>query len=286
MHNTKRLLALVLLIVLAGTGYYIYRFGWTTPRIGQLRQIFSSSDPTITSSVKADLASSALLRGYDINVTTQDGVVTINGQVASEDLRSLAGDITRQSAGVKDVKNLVIVGADARPAGSNSRIQDLDIKTALLQGLAKSPELASKRIDVSVENQVVTLTGTVDTAQQRMVAEQIARASAGVASVNDAISVAGSQPAVPQSTAAQPGPSAPAAEVNADLAKHVEFELYSTGAFDLSTVNIKADNGAITLTGTVRSRAEQLLAERVSQGVAGVKTVTNDLKLGPSTGKR
>src|SRR5262249_12691681 len=122
MRRMKRLLAPVLLIVLAGTGYYIYRFGWTTPRIGQLRQIFSSSDPTITSKVKADLASSRLLSGYDINVTTEDGVVTINGQVASEDLRSLAGDITRQSADVKDVKNLVIVGADARPAGPNSRI--------------------------------------------------------------------------------------------------------------------------------------------------------------------
>jgi len=278
MRRIKSILTIVLAIAFAGAGYYLYRFGWTAPRASQLSQIFSTSDPTITSKVKADIASSRLLNGYDVSVKTEDGVVTIGGQVPSEDLRSLAGEITRQSPGVKDVKNLIIIGNDARPAGSNPRIQDLEIKTALLQGIARSPELAGKKIDVSVDNQVATLTGTVDTAQQRVIAEQIVRAYAGVAGVNNAITAAGS---VPQ--AAQPAPAA--AESNADLAKHVEFELYSTGAFDLATMNIKADNGAISLTGTVRSRAEQLLAERVAQGVPGVKTVSNDLKTAPASAR-
>src|SRR5262249_37639465 len=277
MGGIKSILTIVLAIAFAGAGYYLYRFGWTAPRASQLSQIFSTSDPTITSKVKADIASSRLLNGYDVSVKTEDGVVTIGGQVPSEDLRSLAGEITRQSPGVKDVKNLIIIGNEARPAGGNPRIQDLEIKTSLLQGIARSPELAGKKIDVSVDNQVVTLTGTVDTAQQRLIAEQIARASAAVAGVNNAIAVSGS---VPQ--AAQPSPAAAAAEPNADLAKHVEFELYSTGAFDLTSMSIKADNGAITLTGTVRSRAEQLLAERVAQGVPGVRTVSNDLKTAPA----
>jgi hyperosmotically inducible periplasmic protein len=283
MRKTKPLLIMILLVVLACAVYYLYRFGWTAPKLSQLGQIFSSSDPTITSKVKSDLASSRLLTGYDVNVKTDDGVVTVAGQVPSEDLRSLAGEIARQTAGVKEVKNLMIVSADARPEGGNPRIQDLEIRTALLQALGKSPELVGKRIDVNVENQTVTLTGSVDTQQQRIIAEQIARISAGVTSVNDAIAVAGLQPGVSQPS---PAPAAGAAvEPNADLAKHVEFELYSTGAFDLSTVNIKADNGGITLTGTVRSRAEQLLAERVARGVAGVKTVTNDLKVAANSSR-
>ena len=282
MRKIKPLLMTTLLVVLACGVYYLYRFGWTTPRLSQLGQIFSSSDPTITSKVKSDIGSSRMLTGYDINVKTEDGIVTVAGQVPSEDLRSLAGEIARQTAGVKDVKNLIIVSADARPQGGNSRIQDLEIRTALLQALARTPELAGKKIDVGVENQIVTLTGNVDTAQQRMIAEQIARATASVAGVNDAVAIPGQQPA-----AAQPSPApATAVEPNADLAKHVEFELYSTGAFDLSTVNIKAENGAVTLAGTVRSRAEQLLAERVAQGVAGVKTVTNDLKLTTAAPRR
>lgn len=280
MRRTKRLFALILLIVAAGTGVYLYRFGWTKPKLSQLGQVFSSEDPTITSRVQSDLKSSRLLTGYDINVKTEDGVVTVAGQVPSEDLRSLAAEITRRSTGVRDVKNLIIINNDARPAGGNPKVQDLDIKTALLQGLARSPELAGKKIEVNVENQVVTLTGAVDSAQQRLIAEQIARASDGVSSVNDVIAVA-QQPAV------QPSPSASgaAAEPNADLAKHVEFEMYSTGAFDLNTMKITADNGVVTLAGTVRSRAEQLLAERVAQSVSGVKTVANDLKTSPAAAR-
>ena len=270
---------MILLIVLALAGYYLYRFGWTTPRFSQLGQIFSSSDPTITSSVKANLASSKLLSGYDINVKTEDGVVTIGGQLPSDDLRALAEGITRQSAGVKDVKDLIIVGQDTRAGAGNPRIQDLETRTTVLQGLARSPELAGKKLDVSVDNQAVTLTGAVESAQQRMIAEEIARISPGVTSVNNAITVPGAPSGAPAPAAGQPGGApASAPESNADLAKHVEFELYSTGAFDVSTMSIKADNGAVTLGGTVRSRAEQLLAERVAQGVSGVKSVSNELK--------
>ncbi|MGH9762757.1 MAG: BON domain-containing protein, partial [Blastocatellia bacterium] len=34
----------------------------------------------------------------------------------------------------------------------------------------------------------------------------------------------------------------------------------------------------VTLAGTVRSKAEELLAQRIAQGVDGVKTVADELK--------
>ena len=61
------------------------------------------------------------------------------------------------------------------------------------------------------------------------------------------------------------------------LEHQVEFELYSTKAISLKTVQIHADNGTVTLTGTVTSRAEKLLAERIAQSVAGVRKVVNNL---------
>ena len=54
------------------------------------------------------------------------------------------------------------------------------------------------------------------------------------------------------------------------LAHRVEFELYSTKAISLKTVHIHADNGTVTLTGNVASRAEKLLAEKTAQSVEGV----------------
>jgi osmotically-inducible protein OsmY len=46
-----------------------------------------------------------------------------------------------------------------------------------------------------------------------------------------------------------------------------EFALYSTKAFTLKTMQIHSENGVVTLTGTVLSRAEKLLAENTAKSV-------------------
>ena len=51
-------------------------------------------------------------------------------------------------------------------------------------------------------------------------------------------------------------------------------------------MQVRAEDGAVSLVGTVRSRAEQLLAERVVQGVSGVKKVANELKVAAAAGKQ
>jgi osmotically-inducible protein OsmY len=53
--------------------------------------------------------------------------------------------------------------------------------------------------------------------------------------------------------------------------------LYSTKANSLKTVPVRADNGTVTLTGNVSSRAEKLLAEKTAQSVEGVRKVVNSL---------
>ena len=65
--------------------------------------------------------------------------------------------------------------------------------------------------------------------------------------------------------------------VDDKLARRVEFELYSTRAVPLKNVQIRSQDGTVILTGSVASRAEKLLAERVTQTVDGVKRVVNNL---------
>jgi osmotically-inducible protein OsmY len=45
----------------------------------------------------------------------------------------------------------------------------------------------------------------------------------------------------------------------------------------LKTVQVRSQDGTIFLTGSVPSRAEKLLAEKVAQSVEGVKKVVNNL---------
>jgi osmotically-inducible protein OsmY len=103
----------------------------------------------------------------------------------------------------------------------------------------------------------------------------------GVAGVTNNLTVTN-----PQAATEPPAAGSPPSDSNAELAKRIEFELYRTNAFNTQTMQIRAENGTATLSGTVRSHAEQLLAERVAQAVPGVKKVVNDLKVTAATATR
>lgn len=269
----KLIAAVLLIIILAGVGYYVYTHGWKKPE--SFRSLFSSTgDPEIARKVKTALGLSKRLAGFDIQVTARDGVVTLTGQVPSEDIKSLAGAIARDTPGVTDVKNEITVDPAAQPSSESVHVEDLEIRVAILEALAHSRELGGKNIDVKVENRTVTLSGSVETPTQRNGAEQSARAVDGVAGVTNNLIVTN-----PQAATEPPAASAPPAESTTDLAKRVQFEMYQTDAFNTRTIQIKAEDGTVTLSGNVRSRAEQLLAERVAQSVAGVKKVVNELKV-------
>jgi osmotically-inducible protein OsmY len=122
-----------------------------------------------------------------------------------------------------------------------------------------------------VSKRVVTLTGTVDTNVQKTGAEQVARAVDGVESVDNQLQAKSGEP-VPD-----PASTAPAPEDDATLAKRVEFEIFRTEAVNITDVKVGASKGQITLTGSVPTKAERLLAERLARDVTGVAGVTNQL---------
>ena len=63
------------------------------------------------------------------------------------------------------------------------------------------------------------------------------------------------------------------------LARRVEFELYAANAFDMTVIEVTAQNGNVTLNGRVGSEAELILADNIARTVEGVRTVNNNLKV-------
>lgn len=61
------------------------------------------SDATITTKVKAQFAADDTVKATAINVDTDNGVVTLKGEVASTEARQRALDITKKIDGVKSV---------------------------------------------------------------------------------------------------------------------------------------------------------------------------------------
>jgi hyperosmotically inducible periplasmic protein len=191
----------------------------------------------------------------------------LEGQVPSEQVKSVAGAIAQDTSSVKQVHNNLGVNPaiERNPDREHlgERVADLEIKTLVTDALSKNADLAEKHIAAEVKNRTVTLNGTVQTVTQKYTADQIAWQVPGVQGLTDNLSVADAQ-AVPESA-------------DDKLARRVEFELYSTKAIPLKTVQIHADNGVVTLTGTVLSRAEKLLAEKTAKSVEGVRRVVNSL---------
>jgi osmotically-inducible protein OsmY len=65
--------------------------------------------------------------------------------------------------------------------------------------------------------------------------------------------------------------------IDKDLKQYVENALDWEPSVDAKDIGVSADQGVVTLRGTVRSYSEKLAAERVALRVYGVKAVANDL---------
>jgi osmotically-inducible protein OsmY len=261
---------LLLVVVVGGAGYYFYS------RSPSLQHAFrsvkeSSEDAATTSRVRTALLLSKHVSAFDIKVDTNRGEVTLTGQVPSEETKAVAEAIAQDTSGAKQVHNELTVnpGAARDPETERlaARIADLEIKTIINDGLLKSTELRDQRIEAQVNKCVVALNGTVETPSQKHAAEQIAWQAPGVQGVTNNLAVTNAQ-ATPESA-------------DEKLARRVEFELYSTKAISLKTVQIRAENGTVTLTGSVASRAEKLLAGKIAEAVEGVQKVVNNLAAPP-----
>ena len=262
----RTVLAILLVLVLGGAIYYIARQNPSLQNaVHTVKE--SAQDAAVTSRVRTALLLSKQVSPFDIKVATSRGEVTLEGQVPSEEVKAMAGAIAQDTSGVKQVRNSLGVNPSAErnpdTVRLGERVADLEIKTLVSDALSKNVEVGEKHIETEVKNRVVTLTGSVETTSQKYAAEQIAWQVPGVQGVNDNLSTTNTQ--------------AIAESADEKLAHRVEFELYSTKAISLKTVQIHANNGVVTLTGTVTSRAEKLLAQRIAQSVAGVRKVMNNL---------
>jgi hyperosmotically inducible protein len=268
----RKIVGLLLVLAVLGVGgYYAYSRNWGPANWIKTR-LGLAGDSKTTSNIKTALSLSRRVSPFKISVQTQDGVATLTGQVPSEDLKSFAAEIARDTEGVKEVKNEITVDKSMQPAGETAWVDDLKIRAAILEQLARSPELGGKAIDVKVQDRIVVLSGAVDTKAQHDGAEQVARATDGVAGVTNQLTITNPAAATEPPTAA-----GSPADPDADLAKRVKFELYETGAFDVSAINASAHDGTVTLTGKVRTKAEQMLAAFVAQGTPGARKIVNQL---------
>jgi hyperosmotically inducible protein len=145
----------------------------------------AASDAWITTKAKVRLMAEPGLSPVGVNVDTRDGVVTLFGNVATQDLKARAATEVREVAGVKGVENELQVVPEV--AAKRVEAKDDQVLAAVRQRLETAAALEDAKIDVAVKNGVVRLTGTVATQRDRLTALTVARSTDGVGSVIDGL---------------------------------------------------------------------------------------------------
>ena len=143
----------------------------------------TSADMWITSAVKLRLLANTQTPGFDINVDTMRGVVTLFGIVDSEQAKRAAADEARKVDGTTSVRNELQVVAPS--AQSTVAENDNDVRKAIERRLGASSSLSDAKINLEVKNGIVRLTGTVSSYVDRLTALTLVRTTKGVRGVND-----------------------------------------------------------------------------------------------------
>lgn len=148
------------------------------------------------------------------------------------------------------------VAAARRPPAS-SAIADASIAAAITSLLFTDRYFTPGSLRVTVDDGVISLTGTVDTLRSRDRAIAVAESVRGVRSVVDRLRVVARE------------------RPDDRLALDVVRALARDPTTDAYKVKVAVDGGVVTLRGTVGSWAERDLTAWVAKGVAGVREVHN-----------
>jgi hyperosmotically inducible periplasmic protein len=192
----------------AGKGGFMRRYGFAllgVLTLALLTVACGTSDPGITTKVKTRLETDRNINAAQVQVTTQNRVVTLSGPVDSPAAKERAVTLARGTEGVVDVVDNLSVstavaampapGAEASsgtPATSGQAPDDTSITQAVKEKLLKQPETSAEKIDVNTHEGVVTLSGSVKSPEEKEQVIQIARNTEGVQRVEDKLSVGSS----------------------------------------------------------------------------------------------
>jgi hyperosmotically inducible periplasmic protein len=195
----KRLLAFLVLLAIGAVALYYWRYRPATAEraaqgaAAEARQALDTvgqklKETRYTGAVKAAFELNRELAPLSINIdSTEDGVVTLKGQVPSEDLKALAGRVAAAVPGVMQLNNTLAVNPSTVQVPTSTGVATAapppatggDRAHRVEQALRANPSLAGYSIGVRDEGGRVVLSGRVKTTAEKDLAGLLARDAAG-----------------------------------------------------------------------------------------------------------
>jgi len=186
-----------------------------------------------------------------IKVSAMDGVVTLEGEVASYYKKWDAHRAAGRVAGVTEVVDEIVV----KLPGS-FKVADEEIGLAAVKALELNSSVPANRVRVRVQEGSITLTGEVDSAYQIEAAEGSVRHLRGVVWISNQITVK------------------PAADT-LEIKPQIENAFRRNAMLDSREIGVTVKGSLVTLKGRVHSWLEKDEATRVAWAAPGVTQVDN-----------
>jgi osmotically-inducible protein OsmY len=213
-----------------------------------------TNDKELKQSVLDELKWEPSVNEAHIGVTTKGGVVTLMGHVESYAEKQAAEKATLR---VKDVK-AVAEEIEVRLPHSVKH-GDEEIAAAAVGRLDWDASVPKGKVKAAVAKGWLTLTGQVEWHYQHDAAADAVRTLWGVTGVSNQITI---KPRVDAT----------------DIKEDIEIAL-NRSWFSPDKIDVTANGGKVTLTGTVEYWDERALAGTTAWAAPGVTSVTNDIRV-------
>jgi osmotically-inducible protein OsmY len=148
------------------------------------------------------------------------------------------------------------------PAPVHEQLPDSTITIAVEHALLFGNDVLPNEVEVRTQQGIVTLTGTVENILNQDRVARIAESIRGVLGVISLVAIA----LEPRTDDA--------------ILKDVQGALHQDPATESYPVQVSVKQAEVSLSGTVGSYAERLLAERIAKGVRGVAGIRNGIMIG------
>jgi hyperosmotically inducible protein len=219
-------------------------------------------DEQIVSTARQSYVFKTFLKGDDIQILSQDGVVTLTGTVASEPHAILAAETVADLPGVKSVDNkLEVIG------GIPEKNSDIWIQMAVKNMLMLHGNLDIENTAVDVRDGLVTLHGEVGSQAEKGLISEYVKDVEGVKDVVNKMTVA----TAPKSERKTVTEFIDDASIKAQIKLALLFHR-GTNAF---RANITVNRGVVTVSGMAKNAAEKELVSKRIEDIHGVIRIDN-----------
>lgn len=213
------------------------------------------TDTEIQLDIIAELQWEPGLKGAEVGVSVSKGIVMLSGIVDTYYKKVLAEKATKRVSGVKAVAEEIFVKVPGAKI-----FTDVDIADAVLAALKWNSTINEADIKVTVENGAVTLEGTTEWNFQKVSAQKAIENLVGICDITNNIRVRNKI-------------------IAHDVKERIADAFERNALIDSDRLNVEVAGDKVILTGTVRSFAEKMDAEKTAWASPGVMDVDNQLSI-------